>query len=228
MGLGISDPVYTVWGFLGNPHLWYSIPQYHLCGTWYTQFFFDFDNDSSEIIQRIRIQKIFLKTSIVNFSKKLTLFHHCLIPQLKYSILQMCDSCHIWGILSHICGILYYNCGINPWWNRVNFLKKISNGNFKKILLDSYCLNDFWILGIRIIDKITKNILYHICGSKLPQSKLNRSLILSFFKIPSFVSIKEGRDVLTMTAEDYKYGHFNLGKPSEKNCIFYDILLKGG
>ena len=80
-------------------------------------------------------------------------------------------------ILSNICGILYYNCGINQWWNRVNFLKKISNGNYKKILFDSYCLNDFWILGIGIIVKIQRkkicvyhicSILYHICGSKLP------------------------------------------------------------
>ena len=121
---------------------------------------------NSEIIQRIRIQKIFLKTSIVNFSKKLTLFHHCLIPQLKYSILQMCDSCHIWGILSHICGILYYNCGINQWWNRVNFFKNIFQWEFKKNLLDSSYLNDFWILGIGIIVKIPpKNFcVYHICG----------------------------------------------------------------
>ena len=58
------------------------------------------------------------------------------------------------------------------------FFKKFSNGNFKKILLDSYCFNDFWILGIRIIDKILKKFfvstkyvvyyIYHICGSKLP------------------------------------------------------------
>ena len=43
--------------------------------------------------------------------------------------------------------------------------------------MDSYCLNDFWILGIGIIVKIQKKyfcvyhicgIVYHICGSKLP------------------------------------------------------------
>ena len=89
-------------------------------------------------------------------------------------------------ILSNICGILYYNCGINQWWNRVNFLKKISNGNFKEILLDSYCLNDFWILGIGIIVTIPpKNLcvpymwytlLYHICWILNPKCEFHGNL----------------------------------------------------
>ena len=88
---------------------------------------------------------------------------------------------HVCGIVYHICGIVYHICGIfdpQMWysiphmWYTQNFyfwiltmipvpkiqkeFFEISNGNFKKILLDSYSLNDFWILGIGIIVKIQK------------------------------------------------------------------------
>ena len=101
--------------------------------------FLDFDNDSyaqnSEIIQKIRIQKNFFKIPIgIFFLKKLTIFHHWLIPQLQQSIPQMLDSMqtmynvyHNCGIVYHKCRIVYLICGI---LYHLRYTKKIKFLNF--------------------------------------------------------------------------------------------------